>query len=119
MEKEIKITLVSKEQITEQIDCIRITCENITAWGHTLTEAIKSFDMKLDNIRDIEILRKLEKSKRVKVKEDINAYNGNYTFKKDSWCIVETEGYYINMYSEDYTYRATITFKEASRYLYA
>ena len=28
MEKEIKIDLVPKEQINEDFDCVRITCEN-------------------------------------------------------------------------------------------
>lgn len=29
MEKEIKISLVPKEQINEEFDCVRITCGNI------------------------------------------------------------------------------------------
>lgn len=44
MEKEIKIDLVSKEQISEEFDCVRITCGNICAWGNCLEAAIKAFD---------------------------------------------------------------------------
>ena len=44
MEKEIKITLVPKEQINEEFDCVRITCENVCAWGDCLEAAIKAFD---------------------------------------------------------------------------
>ena len=48
MEREVKITLVPREQINEKRDCIRITCGDITAWGYTLAEAIEEFDMKLE-----------------------------------------------------------------------
>ena len=48
-EKEIKITLVPKEQINEGRDCVRITCGDIIAWGYTLSEAIEEFDEALKN----------------------------------------------------------------------
>ena len=48
-EKEIKITLVPKEQINERRDCVRITCGDIIAWGYTLSEAIEEFDEALKN----------------------------------------------------------------------
>lgn len=44
MEKEIKITLVPKEQTGEEHDFIRITCGNICVWGNCLESAIKAFD---------------------------------------------------------------------------
>lgn len=44
MEKEIKIDLVPKEQINEDFDCVRITCENICVWANCLESAIKAFD---------------------------------------------------------------------------
>lgn len=47
METEIKIDLVSKEQIREEFDAVRITCGNICAWGNSLEAAIKAFDESL------------------------------------------------------------------------
>lgn len=44
MENEIKIDLVPKEQINEDFDCVRITCENICVWANCLESAIKAFD---------------------------------------------------------------------------
>lgn len=44
METEIKIDLVSKEQINEDVDYIRITCGYICVWGSCLEVAIKAFD---------------------------------------------------------------------------
>jgi len=46
MEKEIKISLVPKEQINEEFDfdCVRITCGNICVYGNCLEATIKAFD---------------------------------------------------------------------------
>ena len=45
MEKEIKIVLVSGEQIGEKRDHIRITCGDLVGWGDTLLGAIEDFDI--------------------------------------------------------------------------
>ena len=74
--------------------------------------------MDLDNINDIEVLREAAKNVRVKVKEDIDAYMGNYTFKKDFWYIVEQDEYYVRLYSDDYYHKVDLTYKEANEYLY-
>ena len=47
MEKEIKIVLVTKKQINEAQDEVRITCGNICVWGNCLEAAIKAFDIAL------------------------------------------------------------------------
>lgn len=61
MEKEIKIDLVPKEQINEDFDCVRITCENICVWANCLESAIKAFDEAIECKRLLEdICRKLE-----------------------------------------------------------
>lgn len=44
MEKEIKITLIPKEQTGKEYDNICITCGNICAWGNCLQAAMKAFD---------------------------------------------------------------------------
>jgi hypothetical protein len=44
MEKEIKITLVPKEQTGKEYDSICITCGYIYACGNCLEAAIKAFD---------------------------------------------------------------------------
>lgn len=51
MEKEIKITLVPREQINEKYDCAMITCGNICAWGNSLESTIKAFDDALRRYR--------------------------------------------------------------------
>ena len=44
-EKEVKITLVSKELINEDTDMFRISCDGLKCgWGSTLEIAIKDFD---------------------------------------------------------------------------
>lgn len=44
MEKEIKITLVPKEQTGEEYDFVCITCGDICVWGNCLEATIKAFD---------------------------------------------------------------------------
>ena len=56
MEKEIKITLVPKEQIGKEYDNICITCGNICAWGNCLEVAIKAFDEALRQHRWTKLL---------------------------------------------------------------
>ena len=58
--------------------------------------------MDLDNINDIEVLRKLAKSGRAKLKKDINSTRGDYTFKKGFWYLVEQDAYGVTVISDDY-----------------
>lgn len=45
-EREIKIVLVPKEQICEEYNMIRISCDGFKdGWGLTLERAIKNFDL--------------------------------------------------------------------------
>lgn len=44
MEKEIKITIVPKEQAGKEYDNICITCGNVCAWGNSLEAEIKASD---------------------------------------------------------------------------
>ena len=73
--------------------------------------------MDLDNINDIEVLRKAAKNGRVQLKKDIDAYGSKYTFKKDFWYLVEQDEYYVKIYSEDYTHEVSLTYREANEYL--
>ena len=73
--------------------------------------------MDLDNINDIEELREIAKVGRVQLLEDVDAHLGGYTFKKDYWYIVEQDDYHVWIYSEDYKYSRSFTYKEASKYL--
>jgi ADP-glucose pyrophosphorylase len=51
MDNKIEISLVSKDQINEETDMIRITLVGsfVIGWGKTLQEAIQDFDCKLTN----------------------------------------------------------------------
>lgn len=74
--------------------------------------------MDLDNINDIEVLRKAAKKGRVQLKKDIDAIGGNYIFKKGFWYLLEQDEYGVSIYCDDYIYEAHFnTFKEADEYL--
>ena len=73
--------------------------------------------MDLDNINDIEVLRKASKSGRVQLKKKVNAIRGNYTFKKGFWYFVEQDEYGVSIFYEDYIYEASFTYMESSEYL--
>ena len=73
--------------------------------------------MDLDNINDIEVLRKAAKSGRAQLKKDVKAIRGNYTFKKNFWYHVEQDEYGVSIFSEDYIYEASFTYMEASECL--
>lgn len=46
MEREVKIVLVPKEQICEDNDMFRVSCDGLKCgWGRTLEEAIREFDI--------------------------------------------------------------------------
>ena len=46
MENEVKIVLVPKEQISEDVNMFRVSCDGLNnGWGTTLEEAIYNFDM--------------------------------------------------------------------------
>ena len=74
--------------------------------------------MDLDNINDIEVLRKVAKECRVQIKKDVKDDLDVYTFKKGYWYYVEQDQYYVTIYSEDYDYTRMFTYKEANEYLY-
>lgn len=46
MEREVKIVLVPKSQLVEDVDMFRVGCDGFyyCGWGRTLEEAIKDFD---------------------------------------------------------------------------
>ena len=71
--------------------------------------------MDLDNINDIEVLRKTAKSGRVQLKKDV--IEGDYTFKKNFWYRIEQDEHGVYIFSEDYSYEASFTYEEASEYL--
>lgn len=46
MENEVKIVLVPKEQISEDVNMFRVSCDGLNnGWGTTLEEAIRNFDI--------------------------------------------------------------------------
>lgn len=50
MEVEVKIVLVPKEQLADNIDMFRVSCEAFyySGWGRTLEEAIRDFDRQIN-----------------------------------------------------------------------
>ena len=73
--------------------------------------------MDLDNINDIEVLRKAAKRGRVQLKKDVNSINGDYTFKKGFWYFVEQDEYGVYIYSDNYIHSADFTYVEAEECL--
>lgn len=75
--------------------------------------------MKIDEITDIELLRKLAKTCRVQVKKDIYATDvKNYLFKKGEWYLVDQDETGITLYSEDEANaRLFLSYAEAEQYL--
>ena len=74
--------------------------------------------MDIDNITDIELLRKLAKQNRVKMKKDSHATDGtNFIFKEGLWYIVEQDQFGITVYSEDMESMLFLNYEEADRFL--
>ena len=74
--------------------------------------------MDLDTINDIELLKQLAKSNRVKMKRDSYATDGtDFTFKEGLWYIVEQDQYGITVYSEDMESMMFLNYDEADRFL--
>lgn len=73
--------------------------------------------MDLDNINDIETLRNAAKLGRVKLDNDVKSECGNYTFRKGFWYKVAQDEYYVYIFSETYTYKKMLSYKDASQYL--
>lgn len=74
--------------------------------------------MDLDNINDIEVLRKAAKKGRVKLKKDVNSIDGDYTFKKGFWYLLEQDEYGVSIFCDDYIYEAHFdTYEEANEYI--
>lgn len=74
--------------------------------------------MNIDNITDIEVLRKLAKSNRIKMKKDSYATDGSsFMFEKNEWYVFEQDESTITIYSDDSKYEACFSYEEAERYL--
>ncbi len=75
--------------------------------------------MDIDNINDIELLRKLAKANRVRMKKDSNATDGtDFIFKENLWYIAEQDQFGITIYSEDMESMMFLNYDEADRFLY-
>lgn len=75
--------------------------------------------MDIDNITDIELLRKLAKVNRVRMKKDSNATDGtDFIFKEGLWYIAEQDQFGITIYSEDMESMIFLNYFEADRFLY-
>ena len=75
--------------------------------------------MDIDNITDIELLRKMAKENRVKMKIDSNATDGtDFVFKENLWYIAEQDQYGITIYSEDMESMMFLNYEEADRFIY-
>ena len=68
--------------------------------------------MDLDNINDIEVLRKIAKKGRVKLKYDIDEI-----FRKGFWYLVEQDYFGVTIFSDDHQYGKTFTYEEAEKCL--
>ena len=73
--------------------------------------------MDLDNINDIEVLRKVAKYGRAQLKKDVDSVNGDYTFKEGFWYFVEQDEYGVTIFSDNYYHEVTFTYEEASKFL--
>ena len=73
--------------------------------------------MPIDEINDIEILRKLAKKGRVKINRDIPTFKGDYVFKKGYWYMVSQDEHYVYLHSEYHTAMVILTYSEAMRYI--
>lgn len=73
--------------------------------------------MDLDNINDIEVLRKVAKEARTKMKENADSDYGVYTFLKGYWYYCEQDEHYVTIYSDDYKHTRMFTYEEANKYL--
>ena len=68
--------------------------------------------MDLDNINDIEELRKIAKKGRVQLKFDIDEI-----FKKGFWYLVEQDYFGVTIFSDDYAHEKFFTYEEAEKCL--
>ena len=73
--------------------------------------------MPIDEIDDIEVLRALAKKSRVKINNDIPAFEGDYVFKKGYWYLMSQDENGVYLFSEDYKYEAVLTYNKASEYI--
>lgn len=75
--------------------------------------------MDIDNITDVELLRKLAKANRVRIKKNSHATDGtDFVFKENLWYIVEQDQFGITIYSEDMESMMFLNYDEADRFLY-
>lgn len=72
--------------------------------------------MDLDNIDNVEELRRIAKKGRVKLKKDIMLPNG-YIFRKDFWYLVEQDYYGVIIFTDDYANEAVFNYEEAEKFL--
>lgn len=75
--------------------------------------------MDIDNITDVELLRKLAKANRVRIKKNSHATDGtDFVFKEGLWYIAEQDQYGITIYSEDMESMIFLNYDEVDRFLY-
>lgn len=72
--------------------------------------------MDLDNIDNVEELRRIAKKGRVKLKKDIMLPNG-YIFRKDFWYLVEQDYYDVTIFTDDYANEAIFDYEETEKLL--
>ena len=68
--------------------------------------------MDLDNISDIEELRKIAKKGRTQLKYDIDEI-----FRKGFWYLVEQDYFGVTIFSDNYQYAKNFTYEEAEKCL--
>jgi hypothetical protein len=72
--------------------------------------------MDLDNIDNVEELRRIAKKGRAKLKKDIMLPNG-YIFRKDFWYLVEQDYYGVIIFTDDYANETIFDYEEAEKLL--
>ena len=74
--------------------------------------------MDIDNINNINVLKKLLKRNMVQIKEDADANDGtDFVFKKGHWYYIEQDQHYVTVYSDDYESSICFDYDEAEKYL--
>lgn len=72
--------------------------------------------MDLDNIDNVEELRRIAKKGRVKLKKDIMLPNG-YIFRKDFWYLVAQDYFGVTIFTDDYAEEVVFSYEEAEKFL--
>lgn len=72
--------------------------------------------MDLDNIDNVEELRRIAKKGRTQLNKDVILPNG-YIFRKGFWYLLEQDYFGVTIFTDDYAYEAFFSYEEAEKFL--